>query len=304
MLLVCPHCATSYRVASGSLGEAGRSVRCVNCLSTWFESPRPAVPEMAEAADDPRPRLDPATIRPPLDDVIEIGADGQLTDDPYLPNGDSDAVAEAELRTDPDADPSPIEPAPPIVPAVEPHTDALDSDDGQSPADVESFAARRPSIRSKSRKRRFQFSKPGLPAVIGILFVAFACLLIGRHQIVRHVPQTASLYASIGMPVNLRGLTFENVKTTRDMQDGVLVLIVEGDIVGTSPKLTDVPRLRFAVLDGSGKEIYAWMAQPSRTLLPPGETLPFRSRLASPPAEASGVTVRFFNRFDSQAGAK
>ena len=37
-------------------------------------------------------------------------------------------------------------------------------------------------------------------------------------------------------------------------------------------------------------------------VLPPGEALPFRSRLASPPAEASGVTVRFFNRRDAQAG--
>jgi hypothetical protein len=56
------------------------------------------------------------------------------------------------------------------------------------------------------------------------------------------------------------------------------------------------------VLDRSGKEIYAWTARPDRTLLPPGESLPFRSRLASPPAEASGVTVRFFNRHDAKAG--
>ena len=31
------------------------------------------------------------------------------------------------------------------------------------------------------------------------------------------------------------------------------------------------------------------------------ETLPFRSRLASPPAEASGISVRFFNRRDAQS---
>ncbi len=296
MLLVCPHCATSYRIAPGSLGEGGRSVRCVSCLATWFEVPRPV--EVAEAADHARLRLDPATIRPPLDDVIVIGADGVLNNHPHRPDGDPDAEADAEFREQIDA----TEPAPSIVPAAGSHTDALDG--GENTVDVESFAARRPSIRSKSSKQRFQFSKPGLPALIGILLVAFACLLVGRHQIVRHVPQTASLYALVGMPVNLRGLAFENVKTTRDMQDGVPVLIVEGNIVGTTPQLTDVPNLRFAVLDGSGKEIYAWTAQTSRTLLPPGETLPFRSRLASPPAEASGVTVRFFSRRDSQAGFK
>jgi hypothetical protein len=116
------------------------------------------------------------------------------------------------------------------------------------------------------------------------------------------LPQTASLYAVIGLPVNLRGLAFENIKTAREMQDGVPMLVVEGDIVGTTGRHTEVPRLRFAVTDAGGKEIYAWTARPTRTLLPPGETLPFRSRLASPPSEANGVSVRFFNRRDAQAG--
>jgi hypothetical protein len=123
-----------------------------------------------------------------------------------------------------------------------------------------------------------------------------------RQQIVRLLPQTASLYARIGLPVNLRGLAFENIKTSREVEDGVPMLIVEGDIVGTTARHTEVPRLRFAVLDGTGKEIYAWTARPARNLLPPGEALPFRSRLASPPGEASGVSVRFFNRRDAQAG--
>ena len=116
------------------------------------------------------------------------------------------------------------------------------------------------------------------------------------------MPQTASLYAAIGLPVNLRGLAFENIKTLREVQDGVPMLVVEGEIVGTTARHTEVPRLRFAVVDGSGKEIYAWTARPARSLLPPGEALPFRSRLASPPADAHGISVRFFNRHDAQAG--
>jgi hypothetical protein len=104
------------------------------------------------------------------------------------------------------------------------------------------------------------------------------------------------------LPVNLRGLAFENIRTSRDVQDGVPMLIVEGEIVGTTGRHTEVPRLRFAVTDSTGKEIYAWTARPARTLLPPGEALPFRSRLASPPAEASGVSVPFVQRADAQAG--
>ena len=54
----------------------------------------------------------------------------------------------------------------------------------------------------------------------------------------------------------------------------------------------------------AGKEIYSWTAMPGRTLLGPGETLPFRSRLASPPGESRDVSVRFFTRRDALAGER
>src|SRR5262249_23527183 len=36
MPIVCPNCATSYRVEASSLGAVGRSVRCVRCRNVWF----------------------------------------------------------------------------------------------------------------------------------------------------------------------------------------------------------------------------------------------------------------------------
>jgi hypothetical protein len=102
--------------------------------------------------------------------------------------------------------------------------------------------------------------------------------------VVRWLPQTASLYAAIGLPVNLRGLVFANVTTERETHDGV-----------------EVPRLRFSVRYQSGYEVYSWTALPSRNVLLPGETLPFSSRLASPPREGDRVEVRFFNRRDLSA---
>ncbi|MEA2984135.1 MAG: hypothetical protein QOD94_389, partial [Alphaproteobacteria bacterium] len=39
-----------------------------------------------------------------------------------------------------------------------------------------------------------------------------------------------------------------------------------------------------------------------RSILGPGDTLPFRSRLASPPLDAREVQVRFFNGHDVAAG--
>jgi hypothetical protein len=78
--------------------------------------------------------------------------------------------------------------------------------------------------------------------------------------------------------------------------------VVEGAIVSAREHAVEVPRLRFAVRDRNGHEIYAWTALPSRSVLAPGETLTFRSRLASPPQEGHDVLVRFFHRRDRIAG--
>jgi hypothetical protein len=129
--------------------------------------------------------------------------------------------------------------------------------------------------------------------------------LVGwRADVVRVLPQTASFYSMIGMGVNLRGLEFQNIKTARDIHDGIPVMVVEGEIVSVSRKSVDVPRLRFGVRNGLGAEIYSWTAMPTRTVAGPGERVAFRSRLASPPAETHDITVRFHNRRDTIAGLR
>jgi hypothetical protein len=56
--------------------------------------------------------------------------------------------------------------------------------------------------------------------------------------------------------------------------------------------------LRLAVIGPDSRELYSWTALLPRSVLPQGESLPFRSRLASPPAEGKQVMVRFLNRLD------
>jgi predicted Zn finger-like uncharacterized protein len=285
MLIVCPNCATSYRVTPESLGETGRAVRCVTCHNLWFEQPHPAAESAAAGGPD---TIDPALIRPPLNDVVDIGETG--TDEMMAGlHGDEftrDSSREAAIHGE----------APSIVPSANPDQPRIDAT-----RNIERAAAPRAGRKATAR-HRLRLSRHALPASICAFVLVLVCLIAARQQVVRFLPQTASLYARIGLPVNLRGLAFENIRTSREIQEGVPMLIVEGEIVGTTGRHTEVPRLRFAVTDSAGKEIYAWTARPARTLLPPGEALPFRSRLASPPAEASGVSVRFFNRHDAKAG--
>ncbi len=139
----------------------------------------------------------------------------------------------------------------------------------------------------------------------GILaLILVDAIVIGwRTDFVRLMPQTASFYAWIGMPVNLRGLDFDNLSTATEQHEGVPILVVEGEIFNETRRIVDVPRLRFAVRNAARQEIYSWTAVLPRTLLSPGDAVPFRTRLASPPPDAHDVLVRFLNRSDIYAGS-
>jgi hypothetical protein len=172
-------------------------------------------------------------------------------------------------------------------------------DPGQG-ADIEAVAARR--AKDEAQGRRFGLPLPGWPTAVLALLLLDLGLIGWRADIVRAVPQTASLYAAIGLPVNLRGLVLADITTETVTNDGMPVLLIQGRIASTAKRTVDVPRLRFAVRNAAGNEIYTWTALPDRSLLAPGETLAFQSRLASPPPESRDMLVRFFNRHDLGVG--
>jgi hypothetical protein len=160
-----------------------------------------------------------------------------------------------------------------------------DSSDGAQ--DIESVAARRG--RPKHASLRWPLSR----LQTGILALALLdTILVGwRSDVVRALPQTASFYSLLGLPVNLRGLVTEQ-------HEGVPILVVEGNVVNTTRRNEDVPRIKFVLRNATHHEIYFWTAVPVRASLPPGEGVGFRTRLASPPADARDVVVRFVNRRD------
>jgi predicted Zn finger-like uncharacterized protein len=278
MLIVCPSCTTAYRIELSTLGAAGRTVRCARCRATWFAS----VAELAPA-DLALPAV--RDVTPPPQRALDEPSEA---DQPRHENADIEASSgEAAAVT--------ITNSPSLVPAL-----AQDAVPTTGP-DIETVAARR--ARQAGTKRRRSGRWPGLPTIILVLAGIIAALLNWRETVVRFVPQTASLFSAVGLPVNLRGLSFDDVKTSVEGQDGVTVLVVEGTIANLTRQPLEVPRLRFAVRNGAGYEVYAWTALPAEPVLAPGGRAPFRSRLASPPTDAQDIIVRFFNRRDVAAAA-
>jgi predicted Zn finger-like uncharacterized protein len=312
MLIVCPSCATSYMIDPASLGASGRTVRCARCKATWFASPKKQAPELnafvngviaeaqAQTVAPPPPAAEPPPAPPAASD--DFGAEAASPIPQPAPPQEAAPAAEVPVPAISAAsEPVAIPDAPSLVPPFEqaplpePASAEIDADD------VESYAARRQRMQAR-RKQSRRTSR--WTAIVLVLFAINVALIGARDDVVRYLPQTASLFAAIGLPVNLRHLKFENVRISKETQDGVNILIVDGTIVSTANKPVPVPRLRFAARNATGQEVYTWTALPSRSILGPGETLDFRSRLASPPADASDVMVRFFNPQDAEAGAK
>ena len=333
MLIVCPNCQTSYDVAAASLGAEGRSVRCVRCREVWHAMPADeqaappadasglsaaaavaqyrrgtggsgAAPSHESPAGDPWDQADgdENSVDPNL---AARAADRSSVhyDDPPMMDAGAQAVGMDHVGMDagPDAgDALAAHDAPPLAPAAD---DAAASDHAphEPIENIESFAARRARREAHRHERR---RRPSL-AVIGFTLLAVNAALIGwRSDVVRVMPQTASLFAAIGLPVNLRGLAFTGVTTIRETQDGVSVLVVQGTIANISRQPRDVPRIRLAMANKAGAEIYTWTSLPARPALAPGDAEPFTTRLASPPAEGQAVVVRFFTRRDIAGGAR
>ncbi len=263
MLIVCPHCHTQHDVPDDFIGEAGRKVRCSECREIWHAE-RP----LAGIGEAPQPEA-------------EWEAQEQA---PQSQAGIDALMAEGEPVADTAAD------TPPETAPAAPRQSAKPG----KPAKRAGAAARpaRAGAATRGILRRW-------PAIV---IAASLCLLVAlaalRDGIVRAVPQMAGLYALAGLDVNVRGLEFANVATKLFTEGDDKLLLVAGDVVNVTRHPVKLPSLRFALRDADGVEIYSWTARLDKPELEPGETLPFKRRLAAPPAGGKDVQVRFMRQTD------
>ncbi len=312
MLIVCPSCATSYMIDEAALGRGGRTVRCARCRATWFAGGpeetqqqvsafvndviAEAEAELAEPEPFLRAPAGPSTPTPTVHFGDQPPTDSEDTHAPepapaeaatpdFAAHAFPDAFAAPEAHDSAAVEaPQSIEDAPSLVPPME---QAAEEAEPWHDDDVETFAARR--RRMKTRRKQAKRSSRWTAAIL-VLFAFNVALIGGRDDVVRYLPQTASLFAAIGLPVNLKHLKFENVTIVPKGSEG---LTVEGTIVSVAPKAITVPDLRFAVRNAAGQEIYTWVMKPAQQMLDPGAKLQFYSELASPPPDAKDVLVRF-----------
>jgi predicted Zn finger-like uncharacterized protein len=121
-----------------------------------------------------------------------------------------------------------------------------------------------------------------------------------RETIAGVWPPSASVYAFLGMPVNVRGIALVDVAYHQVVEDGQQILSVTGKVVNISDHELPVPIIRVALSDQAKRELYHWTFDVGVQTLKPGGESPFVTRLSSPPPDARNVDIRFAAAGDTQ----
>lgn len=310
MKIKCPNCKTSYDIKPEVLGPDGRSVKCARCGNRWFV--RPASEEASDEGLDP----------------IENTADNDAVDEAeWAADEAEEGRAEEERASEADVDDAGDEPAQEAPVPPEPARKATafeneadnddelegeDSDPAKRPTDIETLA-KRPKINVNPNKfkrnkigailrwlSRRNYRRIAGMALFGASITICAVLVLFRDQIVKEAPDLASLFGSIGLNVNLRGLEFRDLRTFSEVEDGKQVLVVEGSIRNIGEEAVPVPAVRLSIRGTDLQEIYAWTVEPRTTILKGLDETRFRTILTEPPEGASDIHVRFIDRGQRQ----
>jgi predicted Zn finger-like uncharacterized protein len=124
----------------------------------------------------------------------------------------------------------------------------------------------------------------GTPAVFALAF---------PETVVDLAPATVRAYELMGRKVNVYGLEIRRVDTQHMNVDGQRIIAVKGEIANIAGSARKIPWLRFSLKDPKSAEVYAWTLETNTRPLNPGESTNFVTRVASPPAAASEVEIRF-----------
>ena len=255
MILTCPNCATRYTVDDAKFPAAGRKVRCAKCAHVWFQPGPAAEPVAATEAPASAPGR-ALRSAPPVSAAASPPASARIVE----------RVAEAM--------PAPAAAADFVPPRSEP----------------EAAIHEQPRMGAGAR----------LALIAGWVGLILVVLLIGvsavryRQEISTVWPQSAGVYKSLGLPVNAHGVDIVKVDSHRESEDGQVVLAVTGRILNAGSRELPVPQsLRVTLSDAANHELYHWTFAPSAQTLKPGQSVPFLTRLSSPPAAARHLEVRF-----------
>lgn len=170
-------------------------------------------------------------------------------------------------------------------------TEWLVDGEGAAAEPLEAMAVSRrigPVVAPLPRRSFVQAMRPFIAAGCAMMMLAGA--IGARERLVRAVPRLAQLYAVAGLPVNVRGLEFARIATSRVEPQQ---LAVSGEIRNIAERRIALPRLVYEVQDAAGAPLARWSETVPVRALAAGQTLPFIAAPHDVPQNAATLRVHF-----------
>ena len=254
MLIVCPTCASEYRIDTARVGTEGRSVRCAACRETWFVSPAEVV-----AAHE-----------------AELQAASAAADEAVS----EEAWAEASAAVREAATPETID----NVPDAPRRAKAGKPKPGYTPLGKGKGAG----------KGGVAALSPALAAGLVVLAaIPLACLARVQvvQALPQAAGLFARIGLPVNLRgIEIRDATALRNQAGGERPGE---LVVEGDLVGTARNGMPVPPISVLVRDAAERVVKTYTIAPPRSRLAQGETARFAARFPDPPEQGRGVEVRF-----------
>ncbi len=320
MILECPKCQTCYETPS-VLPDEGRKVKCARCSHVWHAMPaEEPIPE-PEVEEEVEEEVDEVEIsseeidEAPHSEIAAIAPDLEDSNDQDLDFRDASKEEEEE-----------------IPPALAEKFEAIDDtasfgarEPEEEPEEPETFGAIQengdleedendPFIQALNQQNQEREEIPAIPVPptmvsaipedprkvmigwavfsVSVLVIFFSAYLF-RVSIVKTLPTSAHIYASLGIEVNVRGLKFQGVEHKWDTEAGRPVLRIAGEIVNITSRPVQLPTIVFAFKDKSGAELYYRPKKIEVLQVSPYKQLPFAFKLLSPSELVHSVELRF-----------
>ncbi|GHB27665.1 hypothetical protein GCM10007094_15000 [Pseudovibrio japonicus] len=321
MKITCPQCNTAYKIPTDKIGDTGRKVKCASCNHIWHVEPE--VKEQRAATPDAGPEVhnNSTTSENRKQTSFSQGFDDSDLSSATASTGRHSAFSEDDLAAIPKKAPSNSDPFWDIGTSTQSAGKAGSSYEGptgnaaskdEKPEEkkrsegVSRKADRRSRKKTKSSRKSAVISAKGLLGASLLAASLALCFSVVKYReaIVRGFPDLAGLYQLAGMTVNLRGLVFRDLRTFREVDDGSVVLVVEGSVENIARSETFIPAIKLALRSQDTQEIHSWIVEPREDRLAPGDKTRFRARLNNPPERAADIQLRFVERQKKRASIR
>jgi len=323
MKIICPQCNTAYEIPADKVGDTGRKVKCASCNHIWHVS------REEETADDWAEALGAQSEvhnnSTPDDDRKEPSFSEEFDETDWAGIGEKaerhEAFSEEDLAVKPKEDSSDSngsrdedtseKSAAGASNSYEASEDPAGSDEDKT-EDKKKSEGKSQKPNGRSRKKTKSSRKSGVISAKGLLGASLLAASLAlcfaavqyRESVVRTFPDLAGLYQLAGMTVNLRGLVFKDLRTFREVEDGSVVLVVEGSVENITRSETYIPAIKLALRSQDTQEIHSWIVEPREDWLAPGDKTRFRARLNNPPERAADIQLRFVERQKKRASIR